>query len=157
MRRLCKFNFSNFNQLIELIDSDVDLGIRKDSLSATFQLNKCQTIAIKPVLGNYNSQTYVKIIIDSTIVSSIECHYATRSNPKGYNANIIIKEIVTGMNEIYFLITDEDFNGSIRIVTGRVPGIYSFHEIELKTNSKTYYELFIENKRLKNKLTSLMK
>jgi len=157
MRLLCTINFSNFNQFIKSNDSDNGLIIKTNDNAATFQLNKCQAIALKPVMGNYNSQTYVKIIIDSSVVSSIECRYATRANPNAYNANIIVKEIGTGRNEIYFLITNEDFNGNIRIVTGRAPGVYSFHEIELKTNSKTYYELLMENKRLKNKLTSLIK
>lgn len=110
--------------------------------------------SIQRVFGNFDSQTSIKIIIDSSADTVLQIYFQERNYPN-YSENKSLKtKIRKGLNTVFFMIDNPDFNGQIRIDPGNISGKFFIHEIVIKSNAKTYEELFIENKKISELLSN---
>ena len=128
----------------------VEIANQKVILESTgsdpyFSLQKC--------LGNFDSETFVSVVLESPLASSVQLYFQTRSRPEYLENTTIIKKTRQGLNTVCFIVDDPEFNGQLRLDPGNIPGRYLIHEIVVKSNAKSYEELVNENKALRIKNT----
>jgi hypothetical protein len=134
------FNFSK-DCKGEFQISDHKIKIESIGYDAFFSLQR--------VIGNFDSETFLKITISSTCDTRIQIFYQTRSEPNYSETRSFRRSLRKGENTICFMIDHIEFNGQIRIDPGEKKGEYILHEIVIRSNVKSYEKLYEENLNLK--------
>ncbi len=143
-------NYLNFNALTSDFCNDLDKKIRVvDKLVYIFANNSDPYFSLQKHLGNYESATSVTITLTVPVETTIQLFFQTRSDPNYSEENSIKRIIKKGANKVYFLIEHDEFNGQIRIDPGMERGEYILKEILIKSNTKSYDELFEEYIKIK--------
>lgn len=140
-----RINYLNFNALTSDFCNDLDKKIRVvDKLVYIFANNSDPYFSLQKHLGNYESATSVTITLTVPVETTIQLFFQTRSDLNYSEENSIKRIIKKGANKVYFLIEHDEFNGQIRIDPGMERGEYILKEILIKSNTKSYDELYEE-------------
>ena len=104
--------------------------------------------SIRRCTGNFDSETFVSIVMEASTETAAQLFYQTRTQ-HGFTGNAsLTKNVSKGLNTVCFIVDDPGFNGQMRIDPGNVPGEYLIHEIVIKSNARSYLELFSEKTKL---------
>lgn len=99
--------------------------------------------------GNHKSITMIRMKIKSSCETQLNLYYQTRQTPVFSENNKLEYNLRSGINTVYLLIDNQQFNGSVRVNPSRNPGKYSILFIEIYSNAMTYNDLFEAYEKLK--------
>lgn len=99
--------------------------------------------------GNFKSVTMLRMKITSTCETKLNLYYQTRQALVFNETNKLEYNLRTGINNVYLLIDNQQFNGLVRVNPSRKPGKYSIRFIEIYSNAMTYNDLFEAYEKLK--------
>ncbi len=129
----CIINTENFIDLTSSFSPDISHKAAVNGHIELLSKGGDPYFELFPITGNRGNIIYIKLIIDSPDKTFAECFFKINGNSHYLNESYIRKELNKGLNETYFVIDDERFNGQLRIDPGLIAGIYKIKEIVIKT------------------------